>query len=214
MTDNQSETLQLKAWRGEFGDNYTERNVADDLALHARTRMWARILDPLIGDEPNSILEVGANLGLNLRAVKRLSKARLTAVEPNSAARERLVADKILPAEAVHDATAGELPFADGVFDLAFTSGVLIHIAPDELGSACDEIYRVVSKYILCCEYFSDKEETISYRGRDGLLFKRDFGDFWMTRHPDLCLVDYGFFWKRATGLDNLTWWLFRKGES
>jgi spore coat polysaccharide biosynthesis protein SpsF len=33
-----------------------------------------------------------------------------------------------------------------------------------------------------------------------------------MDRFPDLQLVDYGFFWKRATGLDDATWWLFRKG--
>ncbi len=205
-------TKQLDAWRGDFGDEYTKRNVADDVALCARARMWARILDPLVGDEPKSILEVGANLGLNMRALKQLTTARRTAVEPNPDARERLVGDGVLPKEAVFDAAAGDLPFADGEFDMAFTSGVLIHIAPGDLAQACKEIHRVSSKYIMCCEYFSDKEEEIPYRGHAGLLFRRDFGDFWMTGHSDLTLLDYGFFWKRATGLDNLTWWLFRKG--
>ncbi len=44
------------------------------------------------------------------------------------------------------------------------------------------------------------------------MLLKRDLAVFWMSQHPGLSLVDYGFFWKRASGLDNLTWWLFRKG--
>jgi pseudaminic acid biosynthesis-associated methylase len=208
MTDTQ----QLGAWRGEFGDSYTQRNVADDEALRARTRMWARILQPLAGESPASILEVGANLGLNMRALQRLTGARITAVEPNPTARARLISDGVLAEDSVHDAIAGALPFTNGQFDMVFTSGVLIHIAPDDLGKACDEMHRVAAKFIMCCEYFSDKEEEIPYRGQTGLLFKRDFGGFWMDRHADLTLVDYGFFWKRTTGLDNLTWWLFRKG--
>ena len=44
------------------------------------------------------------------------------------------------------------------------------------------------------------------------MLIKTALGEFWMSWHPDLSLVDYVFFWKRATGLDNVTWWLFRKG--
>ena len=60
-------------------------------------------------------------------------------------------------------------------------------------------------------EYFAAEPEEKRYRGQDGLLFKRDFGAFWLEMFPELELIDYGFFWKHATGLDNLTWWLFRK---
>ena len=42
-------------------------------------------------------------------------------------------------------------------------------------------------------------------------LFKRDFGGFWLDNFPDLQVVKYGFSWKRLTGLDNLTWWVFEK---
>jgi spore coat polysaccharide biosynthesis protein SpsF len=28
---------------------------------------------------------------------------------------------------------------------------------------------------------------------------------------PDLRLVDYGFFWRRTTVMDDCSWWLFRK---
>ena len=72
-------------------------------------------------------------------------------------------------------------------------------------------MYRVSNRYIVCIEYFSDKPEEIEYRGQSGMLWKRDFGSFWMEQHPDLKLLDYGFFWRRATGLDNLTWWLWEK---
>lgn len=34
---------------------------------------------------------------------------------------------------------------------------------------------------------------------------------FWIFFANYLQLVDYGFFWRRATGLDNLTWWLVDK---
>ena len=57
------------------------------------------------------------------------------------------------------------------------------------------------------------KPETIPYRGHTEALFKRDFGSFWLDCFPDLRVLDYGFFWKRLTGLDNLTWWLFEKSD-
>ena len=100
---------------------------------------------------------------------------------------------------------------ADGSIDLVFTSGVLIHVAPEFLEVAYREMYRVARRYLLTIEYFSAEPETKTYRGEDGLLFKRDFGSLWLDLFPPLILVDYGFFWKRATGLDNLTWWLFAK---
>ena len=72
-------------------------------------------------------------------------------------------------------------------------------------------MHRVSSRYIACSEYFSDKPETIPYRGQTDALFKRDFGGMWLDLFPDLKVLDYGFSWKRTTGLDNLTWWMFEK---
>ncbi len=204
---------QLDAWRGEFGDEYRGRNVADEAMLAARTAMWNRMLQPIADDLPKKILEVGANIGFNLRALATITDATLLALEPNAGARQRLVDDNVVAAQNVFDGAASHIPIDDGAVDMAFTSGVLIHIAPDDLGASCDEIYRVSSRYIACAEYFADAPQEVKYRGHDGLLFKRDFGDYWMDRHPDLRLVDYGFFWRRATGLDNLTWWLFEKGR-
>ena len=100
---------------------------------------------------------------------------------------------------------------ADPQADLAFTCGVLIHVHPDDLAQACRELHRVARRHLLCIEYFAQKPEAIPYRGREDLLFKRDFGGFWLDQFPALEVVDVGFLWKRTTGWDDATWWLFRK---
>jgi len=192
----------LEAWRGKFGNSYIQRN--GDKTIQSRIAMWRRILRDIT---PETILEVGANIGLNIRALQEVTEARLFAVEPNNAACRVL---KTVTDDA-YDGTADKLWLADGTVNLVATCGVLIHIPPDDLAAACAEMYRVSNRYIVCIEYFSDKPEEIEYWGQSGMLWKRDFGSFWMEQHPDLKLRDYGFFWRRATGLDNLTWWLWEK---
>ena len=91
------------------------------------------------------------------------------------------------------------------------TSGVLVHIHPDNLLPSCKEIYRCSTRWIGCIEYFADKPETVPYRGNNDQLFKRDFGSLWLDNFPDLRTVAYGFAWRRLTGLDNVNWWLFEK---
>jgi spore coat polysaccharide biosynthesis protein SpsF len=76
------------------------------------------------------------------------------------------------------------------------------------------EIHRVSRKYVFCSEYFSPKAEAIRYRGEDDLLFRNDFGSLYLDMFPDLQLVDYGFFWRRTTVMDDCTWWLFRKANA
>lgn len=208
-----SPTPQVEFWRGEFGDAYTDRNLATPEQLAARISMWSDILKPMVGRMPRSILEVGCNLGINLRALRALTQATFYAVEPIEKAREILVRDGVVEAKNVRGGVAQNIEFPDGVADLAFTSGVLIHIHPDHLLAACSEIYRCSSRYIVCVEYFSDKPEVIPYRGALDKLFKRDFGGFWMDNFPDLAILATGFAWKRTTGLDNLTWWLFEKSR-
>src|SRR5579871_3000916 len=98
MAASKSSGFQEELWRGEFGDSYIDRNLADDANLASRTAMWADIFKRVAGDPPKSILEVGANIGLNLRAIRRLIPAALHALEPNAKARERLVADGVVEA--------------------------------------------------------------------------------------------------------------------
>lgn len=201
----------LGAWSGEFGDRYTERNARTTDAVRGRTRIWGEVFREIVGDMPASALEVGPNLGLNLQGIQALAPMDFWGLEPNPAARERLVADGVLPAERVIEGFGHKIPLADGAVEMAFTCGVLIHVDPSLLEQTVREIHRVSSKYVFCAEYFSPKAETIQYRGETDLLFKNDFGSLYLDLFPDLRLVDYGFFWRRTTVMDDCTWWLFRK---
>ncbi len=211
MTATSSETEQVRFWRGEFGDGYTDRNANTREQIEARVALWARITGRLDGAPPRSILEVGANIGNNLRALRQLTSAEFFAVEPNEKARQILIDDGVVGEKNLRSGFAAAIDLPDAAVDLAFTSGVLIHIHPDDLPASCAEIHRVTRRYIVCIEYFADKPEELTYRGHDERLFKRDFGAMWLDEHPDLQVVDYGFVWKRVTGLDNMTWWLFEK---
>lgn len=202
---------QLSTWRGSFGDAYTDRNRATPEQIDLVATAYAPILEHVPEPKLSSILEVGANIGINLRALSKLTAAEIFAVEPNDRARKRLVDDAVLPKENIFDATAAKLPFGDASIDLVFTSGVLIHIPPEGLDTAYAEIFRVSSRYILSLEYFSPTPEAKTYRGEDDLLYKRDYGGLWLDNYPTLTLLGDGFLWKRTTGLDNLNWWLFQK---
>ena len=204
-------TPQAEFWQGDFGNCYIDRNLSPPEQLQARRMMWAAILSHTLSAPPQTILEVGANIGNNLRSLRSLTSARFLALEPNDKARQRLIDDGVLKAEDVRGGLAAEIDFPDGAADLVFTSGVLIHIHPDQLEVSIREIHRCAARWIATIEYFSDKPEMIPYRGHNDRLFKRDFGGFWLDTFPELRVTAYGFAWKRVTGLDNLTWWLFEK---
>lgn len=196
-------------WKGDFGDRYIERNEAHEKAIGERIALWTRILG--VTGPQKSVLEIGANIGLNLRAIGWLSQCQMYAIEPNDLARRRLVQDGVVPIDNAMDGTAQDTRLPSDFADLVFTSGVLIHIPPDDLFAACREIHRVSSRYIVSIEYFSDEPEEVTYHGRKGRLWKRDFGAYWLDNFPGLKPLACGFAWKRMTGLDNLTWWVFEK---
>jgi pseudaminic acid biosynthesis-associated methylase len=208
---DKADTYQSALWRGDFGDEYISRNPTSAKNVQAAGMLWAQILRRLQGDPPRSILEVGANIGINLCALRALTDAQLFAIEPNSNARRRLAETSLIPATHILDGVASSIGLPDRSIDLVFTRGVLIHIHPDELLASCREIHRVARRYIVSIEYFSANAEELTYRNKANALFKRDFGAFWLDHFPDLRIVDYGFAWQRLTGLDNLTWWAFEK---
>ena len=197
----------IDLWTGKFGVDYTKRNV---LAPGARNQVWRMLLP----QDCESVLEVGANIGLNLEAISQESDCDLFACEPNDFARaelSRLFWDIVPEANLTAD-TADKLNFPDGVADLVFTCGVLIHIPPEKLLPSMREMHRCARRWIICGEYFAPSEEMIPYRGHDNALWRRDYGSLWLDNFPDLHCTSTLFTWKRMTGLDNLTWWVFEKG--
>jgi pseudaminic acid biosynthesis-associated methylase len=186
-------------WSGDFGEQYTDRNLVD-------WRTVVPFLRPMVeGLSLGRVLEVGCNRGHNLVALREVlgEGPELIGIEPNPHARE------IARAAGV-DARAADafgLPFPDGHFDLVFTAGVLIHVSLDDLPRAMREIHRCSRRYVLALEYFSEVETVIPYRGHRDLLWKRDFLRHYQTLFPDLTLVRQGY----AEEWDRSTWWLLEK---
>ena len=190
-------------WAGSFGDQYSARN---EDAGAGRQAFWERVL----AEHPiRNVLEVGCNVGANLRWIApRLSPGEAFGVDLNQGALERL-REQLSTVNAV-TASARSLPFRDRWFDLAFTTGVLIHQPDSTLPLVMSEIVRVSRRFVLCGEYHADEQTEVTYRGEAGALFKRDYGRLYRELFPELRLVNDGFL-ERTDGWDDVTWWLFEK---
>lgn len=62
---------QLKAWTGEFGDDYIRRNEFEEWKIPLISDIYQPILEQV---EIDSILEIGSNIGINLAAINRIEK--------------------------------------------------------------------------------------------------------------------------------------------
>ena len=205
------DSKQLKNWRGRFGDSYAERNHVTVERVRTYIHAFAKIWERMSAAPPKSVLECGCNVGLALRAIRAISDASLSAIEPNPKARAMAMASNVAAKENLKDGSVQHIPFEDESHDLVFTSGVLIHVAPEHLGPAMDEMARVSRRYILMIEYYSREISEIPYRGQEKMLWKADYGRLFLERHPDWEAVEAGFFWQPLTGFDDSTWWLFRR---
>jgi pseudaminic acid biosynthesis-associated methylase len=191
-------------WQGSFGDEYTERNAE---AGAGRERFWRELLDGL---DVRTALEVGCNRGPNLAWLAQLlGAANVAGVDVNRTALAAAAA--VAPGARLEVAAGQALPFADEEFDLVFTTGVLIHVAPSDLELVMSEIVRCSGRYILCGEYYAEEPQEVQYRGATGALFKRDFGGLYQERFPELTLVRRGFLARDETPWDDVTWWLFER---
>jgi pseudaminic acid biosynthesis-associated methylase len=194
MTRNTRKTPQLEEWQGNFGRSYTDRNLltpeqVDSLWIKnygiTRTDLNRQFLKDVPVD--SRILEVGCNIANQLLLLQQLGYSELHGVEVQphalTVARSRTKNISLL------QGTAFDLPYKDGFFDLVFTSGVLIHIAPADLPAAWDEIHRCARTYILGSEYYAPTVSEVSYRDHQGLLWKMDYARQYLNRFADLELV-------------------------
>ena len=77
----QYQTEQEKFWAGEFGHEYIKRNEGAD-ALAIRTAFFAKSIFCIPGEDVCSCIEFGANIGLNLLALRYLRpRLEVSAVE-------------------------------------------------------------------------------------------------------------------------------------
>jgi pseudaminic acid biosynthesis-associated methylase len=194
MASGSVETPQARIWQGEFGRDYTDRNTFDREQLD---RLWSEnygISRSSINREflelipkDSSFLEVGCNVGNQLVLLRHLGYSNLSGLEIQDYA--LLVARSRLENVPLRQGSALALPFKDNSFDVVFTSGVLIHIAPEDLLRAMSEIHRCARNYVWGAEYFSAEPATVNYRGHDRLLWKMNYAQEYLSRFPDLELV-------------------------
>jgi spore coat polysaccharide biosynthesis protein SpsF len=201
-------TEQERFWAGEFGTEYILRNEGD-AAVASNLNFFSKALTN--SRELKSCIEFGANVGVNLKAIKLLyPNIELQAIEINADAVKHL--SEAVPSLTIHHKSILEFePISTS--DLTLIKGVLIHINPNELPRVYDKLVASSHSYILIAEYYNPSPVEVSYRGHSDRLFKRDFAGEIIERHPHLKLIDYGFTYRRDPNFpqDDLTWFLLKK---
>jgi len=200
-------TDQEHFWAGNFGDDYTTRNQGDDWVA-SNVALFSKVLSHIAKIE--SLIEFGANQGLNLRAIRQLlPSVKLSAVEINKTAVSEL--NSLGYVNVNHTSI---LNFSSRTeHDLSLIKGVLIHIDPDSLSQVYDILYKSSKRYICIAEYYNPSPVEIPYRGHSGKLFKRDFAGEMLDKFADLKLLDYGFAYHRDSLFpqDDITWFVLEK---
>ena len=202
-------TEQENFWNGKFGDEYAARNCGEKF-IACQINFFSKILEKT--NSVKSVLEFGANIGENLKAIKFLAPdAKMCAVEINKTATNEI---KKWKEGKVKVYTQSIVDFKiDKKRDFVFVKGVLIHINPEKLPLVYEKLYKSSSKYICIGEYYNPSPVGIDYRGNKDRLFKRDFCSEIMKKYPDLELIDYGFCYHLDSNFpqDDITWFLLKK---
>lgn len=195
-------------WAKTYSKDYIEKNNSFHQALGMQA--WEIMLSR--AENVTNILECGCNIGRNIPFLNSvLPKAHKSIIEISPTAYEHVVAQYALREH--FNGSILESSFRPRSFDLVFTTGVLIHIHPDNLLANMGKMYEYSNRYILMSEYFNRIPVMIDYQGQKNKLFKRDFGKLFIENYP-VKLVDYGFLWGHiydSAGFDDQTWWLFEK---
>lgn len=209
MTDEAKySTPQEEFWAGSFGTDYIERNKGNRL-LASNLNFFSNALRR--AGRITSCLELGANIGMNLRALKLLyPEISLRGVEINPDAAKQLA--DVIGKSNVFEGSLFDYSVKEEV-DLALTKGVLIHINPERLSATYEKLYQASNRFILICEYYNPSPTAIPYRGHSDRLFKRDFAGEMLDRYSDLNLIDYAFAYRRDPVFpqDDITWFLIEK---
>jgi pseudaminic acid biosynthesis-associated methylase len=189
-------TEQENFWKKEFGKEYSDRNSwqSDTEWDEFYKANWGStkldINRSVLKDLPkdSKILEVGCNIGMQLRGFQRMGFENLYGIELQHYAVEK--AKQITENINIIQGSGFDLPFRDNYFDLVCTNGVLIHIAPVDHKKIMTEIYRCTKKYIMGWEYFAPEITEINYRGNTGYLWKADYAGIYLSFFPLLKVVE------------------------
>jgi len=183
-------------WAGDFGKEYTDRNnttpeETDEIYRNtygvSRTELNNEFLRDVINKD-SKILEVGCNIGIQLRLLQKMNYTTLWGIELQQYAAE--IARRQTKEINIVKGSGFDIPFKDNYFDLVFTSGVLIHISPQDIKKILNEMYRCTHTYIWGFEYYIPKGyQMVKYRGNENVLWKTDFAQLFLDNFPKLTLV-------------------------
>jgi len=133
-------TSQMERWGGQFGKEYTDRNALSTKEMEllyqerygiTRTEMNSRFIGNF--DRDMKVLEVGSNIGNQLLCLQEAGFKNLYGIELQSYAAE--LSKSRTNGINIIQGSAFDIPSKDGFFDLVFTSGLLIHIAPGDIAT-------------------------------------------------------------------------------
>ena len=158
-------------------DKYTEENqnlIQNDLSkflYHTSITLGA-----------TKILEAGCNIGNNLKSFP--TNQEIYGIDLNEKALEKT--KEKFPNFKFQKGSLLKIPFSDSFFDLVFTRGVLIHIAPEDIQQATEEILRVSKKWVMNLEYFGEDNKMIKWKRGDNLLWYRDMKKRWSDMNVEI----------------------------
>lgn len=198
----------LNFWKDEYKEEYMKKNASFDTVRGIEA--WKKMLSK--SENIKSIIECGCNIGRNIDFLQQIDpNFEISAIDVNETA-----INFVKNHYDISDTFVGRIEdsnFDKNHFDLVFTMGVLIHVDPEELYANAKKIVGMSKKFVLVGEYFNRTPTMITYQGKENLLFKRDFGSYFLENF-ELEVIDYGFLWGHFydnAGFDDFTWWLFKK---
>jgi pseudaminic acid biosynthesis-associated methylase len=194
-------------WKGPFTKKYIKRNKD----YNRIPTIGKDLLENKINIE--SVIELGANIGLNLDALKKIyTKCETYGIEINKDAFKILKRKHKAENKSILNFNTKK------TFDLVLISGVLIHQDPSKLNKIYSLLNKFSKKYIYINEYFNPSPVELVYHGYKNKLFKRDFAKELWSKFPKLELVNYGFHWKedpfQKGNYDNANWFIFKKNKN
>jgi ubiquinone/menaquinone biosynthesis C-methylase UbiE len=137
-----------------YWESHADEYVAERLATTGAERAEiAALVNAIAVFTPARVLEVGCAYGRLARIVAE-SDARPAVVGADLSAQMLDHARTYLAPLAVPlvQADASHLPFADRAFDVVYTYGLMMHVAPQEIAQVVAELTRVASRGIACLE--------------------------------------------------------------
>jgi pseudaminic acid biosynthesis-associated methylase len=192
---------QQSFWAKEYAQDYIAKNSSFD--HHLGVTCWKTMLTK--ANNIRSLLECGCNVGRNIAFLESVVPDATKSIIEISKPAFDFVNENFTLEKSFHGSIV-ESDFQD-TFDLVFTMGVMIHIAPDDLIPNMTKMYNYSKRYILFGEYFNRTPVMIEYQGRTNKLFKRDFGKLF-AENFQVTIVDNGFLWGHLydnAGFDDIT---------